>query len=174
MPEPIRKRLLDEETIRQVEADTLSGKYADITLPPLDPLDPESDPFDMNYEWLDSVDEFADVYTTVANQFPSERTRKSAEQFREIVLEGSLATGTDVEILRNWTQQNFAELCRSSKSDVLEQIRTASGPTEQLTREVTELMGKLPNFDDLPPADQIAIALTVIDVVRGQMSSNTV
>ena len=46
------KPLLDEATFKRMDEEYRAGNYEDLRLPELPPLDPMTDPFGMNYEWL--------------------------------------------------------------------------------------------------------------------------
>jgi hypothetical protein len=166
MPDPIDTTILDPETLARMDEEFLAGKYDAIDLPPVEALHPQSDPFGMGYEWLDPTDDLAVIFAQVAGRFPSDLYRAAAGELRRLNLSASFASGTDRELLDSWVQGNFLSLCRSVGGDLTERIRLATAPSWELTREAIRVLQKLPDFDELEPAQQITVAFAAVDSAR--------
>ena len=166
MPEPIDTTILDPETLARMDEEFRAGTLANLNLPPVEPIDPTSDPFGTGYEWLDEAGEFSDAFARLAAQFPSDYFRTASAAFRRLNPADAAAAGTDEELLAAWVRDSFPVLCRSSRGDLAERIRVAPGPSAGLTSDVARLLGKLPGFDELEPDRQVAVALAVTDLAR--------
>lgn len=44
--------LLDDATLKRLDEEYLAGNFEKLSMPELPLLDPRTDPFGMNYEWL--------------------------------------------------------------------------------------------------------------------------
>lgn len=58
MPNFTTEPLFDEATLKRMDEVFLASQYDDLKLPEVLPLDPWTDPFGMNYEWLGPPGEF--------------------------------------------------------------------------------------------------------------------
>lgn len=165
--------LLDAATLRQMDEDFRAGRSAEPHLPPLEPLDPASDPFGMNFEWLEPREDptpFDLAFTAIATAHPEERFAHVAGDLRTVALDGSLASGTDHEIIGAWAQQNFALLCQAHGqpgTELLAWITTETVPTRDLVTAVHDFLGTQVDFADWDSEKRIAAAMVIMDALRG-------
>lgn len=158
--------LLDRDTLAQMDEEFRVGKYDSIDLPPLAPLDPATDPFGMDYEWLQDPSAFEAAFTKALHTFPSELMRSSARAFRGFAQAEAFASGSDEEAFKLWVRDRFIPLCRSTQQDLLQRLIAASEPSFEMTGEVITLLRKETGFDALAPSDQVLIAYAAIDLAR--------
>ena len=161
--------LLDEATLKRMNEEFLRGDYDSIDLPPLAPVNPATDPFGMNYEWLQSADEFEAAYAKVLHTFPSDLFRTSARAFRGLPRTEAFASGTDEDAFKSWIRDRFIPFCRSSQQDLLQRLVGIAEPSFEVTGDVIKVLRQEPGFDALSPHDQVLIAYAAIDLTREEL-----
>lgn len=169
--------LLDAATLKRMDEDFRAGRSAELQLPPLEPLDPASDPFGMNFDWLEPREDptpFDSAFAAIATAHPDERFAHVAGDLRTVALDGSFASGTDREIIVQWAQQNFVLLCRAQGrpgNELFAWIATEAVPTRDLITAVHDFLGTQVDFADWDSEKRIAAAMVVMDVLRGSAAT---
>ena len=165
------KPLLDIAILQRMNDEFRSGAYDELSLTPAVPIDPKSDPFDRNYEWLEpdlrSTDT-AEISSAVLSQPSSERWRIAAAALRRTALAGSLAGDTDAEIFQQWLGKGFVGLCHEAGPSGVELLETIRGDRELLPERIEAIRGVF--RETLPAAsfteeEEIAIATAIVQAL---------
>lgn len=160
---------IDAATLARMDAEFLAGKYNTIDVPVIPPLDPATDPFGMDYQWLQDAGEYEAAFAKMLHTFPTEILRNSARAFRNIPKAETFASGSDEEVFKDWIRARFIPLCRSSQPTLLERLSQASQPSFDITGDVIALLRNESGFDTLSPNDQVLIAYAAIDLAREEL-----
>ena len=164
--------ILDEATLLRMNEEFRAGAYDQLEISPVVRLDPKSDPFGMDYEWLepsrDSTD-FVELYAAVLSQPSSERRRIASAAVRRTALTGSLAGGTDDQVFQKWLGQGFVGLCHEVGPTGVELLANIRKDTEVLSERVR---GILTLFRETLPKgsftseEEITIASAIIHALK--------
>lgn len=157
--------ILDAETLAEMNAEFRAGAYDKLDIPPIPALDPTGDPFERNYEWLNEPPESSPLVMAYASMKVMELRDWNAaagRELRKVALGGSLAGGTDDQIIGSWAGQRFASLCQSAGEEgknVLAAMSAASAADEQTILATARMLQSIPEFSGFEPEQLVATAL---------------
>jgi hypothetical protein len=165
--------LLDEATLKQMDEEAQQGLNSASESLQLPTINPESDPFGMNYSWLDEPAPKAieDAYLAFVKQPAIAWHRKVGAEFRQIALAGSLAAGSNPELFKKWSHETFGALCEAQGQggeQLLENLRNSPERTSELVAQVVNVLKTDVRFASLDIERQVAAALIVIDAFAEQ------
>ena len=156
-PDEIRRR--DE---------VFSAKFRAGLVPKLEttPLDPATDPFGMNYEWLNSPQSpFDQAYDQLVNE-PSEKWYRSAGSvMRTIALADTMAGGTDEQVLVAWAKERFSSICKAGGEEgegLWRMLKRHGDQSRAFVEDVSRFLEHQPELVELDAAQRVALALIVI------------
>ena len=179
MPKFKNEPILDYATLARMNEEFAAGKYDDLELPPSEPLDPRTDPFGMNFRWLDpieSTDRFELAFQAVATTHPERRFAKVASELRQVALRGVLAVGTDREVIEKWSRVNFTSRCRAegeSGDELVAWITAETIPTRELIAAVYGFLERQNDFAAWEPEKRLAAAMAIMDSLMGTAPPST-
>lgn len=159
------RHILDPKTLADMDAEFLAGSYDRLSPPAAPPLDPSTDPFGRNYEWLDeppAASRFEAAFVTLGGKGPADWYAVAGRDLRKIALAGSLAGGTDEQVFRAWVQDRFVPLCQAAGErggETLAALRAAPPPDGETIRAAAELLQAVPEFSSLDPEQLVAAVL---------------
>lgn len=160
--------VLRPDTLAALDASFHAGEFD--TLTPLDvpQFDPESDPFGMDYSWLEAPHgaEAQSVLSTIQSRTESEWRTEAGRVVREFALGGSLAGGTGEQVFQKWIDEGFVALCFAAGSKgeaALAHARSSEEPIETRIEALAEWFKTQPKFQTLKDEDRFAVAVAAIE-----------
>ncbi len=171
MPRFPKEPLFDEATLKRIDEEYLAGRVMKSDESTLESLDPNSDPFGMNYAWLGPPGEFVqepETYPQMYSRSQAANYRLAASALRRTALAGSLAGGTDAEIFQQWLGKGFVGLCHEAGPKGVELLETIRGDRELLPERIEAIRGVF--RETLPAAsftaeEEIAIATAIVQAL---------
>jgi hypothetical protein len=157
--------ILDPETLAEMNAEFRAGAYDKLDYPPIPALDPAGDPFERNYEWLDEPAESSPLGKSYASMKVKELKdwyAVAGRDLRKAALGGSLAGGTDDQIIGSWAKIRFASLCQSAGEagkNVLAAMSAAPAADENTILATAQMLQTIPEFSSFDPEQLVATAL---------------
>lgn len=108
--------ILGPDVLAEMNAEFHAGEFDKLEYPENPLLDPASDPFERNYDWLNpppaaTVDP---VLSTIRGRSQAEWASQAGRAVRELALGGSLAGGNDAQVFDKWISEGFLALCLST------------------------------------------------------------
>jgi hypothetical protein len=165
-PDPI----LSAAELEKLRTAINAGEYDHLKAPVPERLNPESDPFGVNFEWLDEPDAATPaerVYGTLGVRSESRWYLTVGSELRRIALEDRLASGSDEEIIRAWAVAEFPRICQLAGAEadsLLGQIRSARYPTRETTMAVHAILESVPEFAGMTLDQRVAAALIIVRI----------
>lgn len=156
--DPAELKRLDDEFMAEFKAGTIQS----LDLPPLDPA---TDPFGQNYDWLDAPSHpYDSAFDALISKTPAEWFELGGDALRRVVLGGSMVSGSDDEIYLNWARKDFEDICIASGedgTDLIEMLNSGhSGLCNAVVYEAAKILETHPAFADLTN-EQRAIAAMI-------------
>ena len=159
--------ILDKQTLAEMDAEFRAGAYDSISVPHIPVLDPATDPFQMNYEWLEPVSDVAEILPTCLQADPQSRLKQAAHQMRSIATGGLLAGGTDQDIFVEWVNGAFMAQCSADGADhILEGFRQKRDVTAEVVESIIGILDKRPRFSTFSIEDKVNIAIAILDSIQ--------
>lgn len=171
MPRFPKAPLFDDATLKRIDEEYLAGRVIESGESTLEPLDPKSDPFGMNYAWLGPPGEFMqepETYPQMYSRSRADINRIAAAAIRRTALAGSIAGGTDDQIFQNWLGKGFVGLCHETGPSGVELLTKIRGDRELLPERIEAIRGVF--RETLPAAsftaeEEIAIATAIVQAL---------
>jgi hypothetical protein len=160
--------LLDEETLRSLDAEFQAGKFDDLVTPASKPIDPSRDPFGMNFEWLDppELPPEQKLIVTIQSRTHEEWSRLASETIRHYSLAGTLAGGTNEELFLNWVKAGFVALCYADGATgeaTLASARNKDIPIEERVNVLSDWLNRHTQFSRLTEDEKLAISIALVN-----------
>jgi hypothetical protein len=166
------RHILDPETLAAMDAEFRSGGFEKLNAPEVPPLDPANDPFERNFDWLNEPPgdtAFVTAFASLKLKGVADWFAVAGRDLRKVALGGSLAGGTDEQVLGSWATQRFVASCRSAGAEgesVLEAINAADVTGASAVEGVSRFLQSRPEFVNFEPDQIVATALIVIHFLK--------
>lgn len=162
--DPAQLQRLDDEFVAQLAAGTLPS----LNLPPLDPA---TDPFGMDYAWLNPPNH---PYDAAFEEFQGHTLTAlyhvGGDELRRIVAGGSQSLDHDNNLYRAWVREGFTEMCRSAGEDGAELVELLQfeegGIACEVAFEVACLLEVQSSFANLTSELRMIAALIVMKILK--------
>ena len=160
------RHILDKQTLAELDADFRAGNYDNLSVPVIQ-LDPSTDPFEMNYQWLETESAVAEVLPACLQTDPQFRLKHAANQMRSIAAGGLLAGATDQDIFVEWVNKAFIAQCSADGDELLfKAFRENRAITVEVVEAVIGILDKRPRFSNFSIDDKVTIAVAILDSIR--------
>lgn len=159
------RHILSPDTLAEMDAEFLAGVYDQLGYPPAPELDPATDPFERNYDWLNEPQPGSPLeqsYVTLNTKSLPDWYAVAGRGLRKIALGGSLAGGTDDQVFRAWAENRFVSACQSAGPPGVETLAVMRAATEldaDVVRRTAELLQSLPEYGRLDADQLVATSL---------------
>lgn len=167
MSKSATRHILDPDTLARMDAEFLSGAYDVMNAPVIPPLDPASDPFGRNFEWLNEPEavEPIGVLDLIRSRPATEWKKEAGRVVRELALGGSLAGSNDEQAFQKWIGEGFVALSLASGAAgevALAAARSKENAVEVRVETITQWLARLPQFQRRSSEELLAVAIAAV------------
>jgi len=160
--------ILDPETLAKMNAEFLAGAYDKLDFPEIPALDPASDPFERNFEWLNEPQGAkTESNLSLSRKRPEGGWSKEAGRVvRQLALGGSLAGSNDSQIFRKWVEEGFYALCLAAGAkgeEALMVVRSTEKSSDDRVEFLSRWLATQPQFKQRTEEERLTVAIAAVE-----------